>query len=66
MTARAASLRVEGMVMVGVFKGVMYEVINKPAKILPQASRLIGLIKLEWFSLIGGSGLCRGCPIETK
>lgn len=48
------------MVITGVFIGVMLAVINSPAKILPQASRLIGLITALLFSLIGESELNRG------
>ena len=50
----------------GVFRGVMLEVISRPAMILPQASRLIGLITAGLFSLIGESARKRGWPIETK
>lgn len=60
VTMRAASLREGGIVITGVFKGIMFEVINRPATMLPQASRLIGLITVGVFSLIGESGLNRG------
>lgn len=63
---RAASLSEEGMVITGVFSGIMFEVISRPATMLPQASRLIGLITAGVFSLIGESGLNRGCPMDTK
>lgn len=66
VTARAASFRAGGIDIIGVFRGRILAVINCPAIILPHASRLIGLITDGLFSLIGGSGLNRGCPIETK
>lgn len=66
VTIRAASLRVKGMVIMGVLRGVMDEVIISPAIILPQASRLIGLITAELFSLIGEREENRGWPMETK
>lgn len=66
VTARAAILRRGGMDITGVFRGVMLEVIRRPAIILPQASRLMGLITVGLFSLMGGRGLKRGKPIETK
>lgn len=66
VTMRAAALRRKGMDITGVFRGVMWEVIRRPAMTLPQARRLIGLITVELFSLIGERGLKRGRPIETK
>ena len=66
VTARAASLRRGGMDMTGVFRGVILEVISRPAMMLPHASRLRGLISAGLFSLIGERGLNRGCPIGTK
>lgn len=59
-TMRAASLRRGGIVIIGVFKGIIVEVIKKPAIMLPHASRLIGLITAGLFSLIGESELNRG------
>lgn len=44
VTRRAASLSTGGMVMIGVFKGRILEVRIRPATMLPQANRLIGLI----------------------
>ena len=49
----------------GVFRGIRLEVIMSPAMILPQASRLIGLIIVGSFSLIGEREGKRGWPIET-
>lgn len=66
VTARAAVLRRRGMDITGVFRGVMLEVIRRPAIMLPQASRLMGLMTVGLFSLMGESGLKRGWPIETK
>lgn len=66
VTVRAASLSKGGMDMTGVFRGRMFEVIRRPATMLPQASRLIGLITAGLFSLIGDRELNRGWPIETK
>lgn len=66
VTVRAAALRRKGMDITGVFMGVILEVIRRPAITLPQARRLIGLITVELFSLIGERGLKRGWPIETK
>lgn len=66
VTNRAASFSSGGMVMIGVFEGRRLEVIRSPAMMLPQASRLMGLMTAELFSLMGGRGLKRGWPIETK
>lgn len=60
VTRRAANLSRGGMVMIGVFRGVMLEVIRSPAMMLPQAKRLIGLITEGLFSLIGERALNRG------
>lgn len=53
------------MVIIGVFIGVILEVITKPAMILPQANRLMGLITGPLFSLMGDKGLNRGYPMVT-
>lgn len=66
VTAKAASLSKRGMVMLGVLSGNMLEVITRPARMLPQASRLIGLRTAAAFSLMGDNELKRGWPIETK
>ena len=65
-TIRAASFRRGGIDMIGVFRGVMFEVIKRPARMLPHASRLMGLITVGLFSLIGERVLKRGWPIDTK
>lgn len=66
VTMSALSFRLGCMVMIGVFRGVMLEVMRRPAIMLPQASRLIGLITAGLFSLMGDRGRKRGWPIETK
>lgn len=65
VTIRALSFRTGCMVMIGVFNGIMLEVIIRPAIILPQASRLMGLITAGLFSLMGEKGRNRGWPIDT-
>lgn len=65
-TVSAASFRRGGIDITGVFRGRMFEVINRPAMMLPQARRLMGLITAELFSLMGDNELNRGWPIETK
>lgn len=66
VTSRAASLREVGMVIMGILEGRKFEVITRPATILPQARRLIGLMTSELFSLMGDRGRNRGDPIVTK
>lgn len=66
VTARAANFRGMGMVMIGVFEGRKFNVMMNPAMMLPQASRLIGLITSGLFSLIGDAGRNRGDPMVTK
>lgn len=66
VTNRAASFRVSGILIMGVFEGRKFDVITNPAIILPQASRLMGLITEGLFSLMGDRGRNRGVPIVTK
>lgn len=66
VTSSADNLRVVGMVIIGVFAGKKLEVISSPVRILPQASRLIGLITVGVFSLRGDKGRNRGAPMEAK
>lgn len=66
VTVRAASFRSGCIVMIGVFRGVILEVMRRPAMMLPQARRLMGLITAGLFSLIGESVLNRGYPMDTK
>lgn len=66
VTIKAASFSRGGIVIIGVLKGTKFEVIMRPATMLPQASRLIGLITAGLFSLMGDRGENRGWPIATK
>lgn len=66
VTMRAASLRRGGIDITGVFIGRIFAVISRPAMMLPQARRLIGLMTAGLFSLIGERVLNRGWPIDTK
>lgn len=66
VTIRAASFSRGGIDIIGVFRGVIWEVIRRPAIMLPHASRLIGLITVGLFSLIGERALNRGWPMDTK
>jgi len=66
VTISALNFRVGCMVMMGVLSGIRLDVIRSPAMILPQASRLIGLITAGLFSLIGERAAKRGWPMETK
>lgn len=56
----------KGIVITGVFVWCIFNVIKKPVIMLPQAKRLMGLITVRLFSLIGESELNRGCFINTK
>ena len=60
VTTSAASFKRGGMDITGVFSGVMLEVSSSPARILPQASRLMGFKTAGWFSLMGERALNRG------
>lgn len=66
VTRRAAIFRVVGIVIIGVFIGGKFCVIISPATMLPQASRLMGLITSGLFSLMGGMDRNRGVPMTTK
>jgi len=66
VTTRALNLRRGGIVITGAFSGVIFEVIIRPARMLPQASRLMGFITVRRFSLMGDKVLKRGCPMVTK
>ena len=66
VTSRAASLRIGGMVIMGVLGSVMFEVISRPAIIVPHASRLTEADIAGSFSLMGERELNRGWPMETK
>lgn len=60
VTTSAANFIRGGIVMTGVFGRITFDVITNPATMLPQASRLIGLITAGSFSLIGEKELKRG------
>lgn len=66
VTIRAANFSRGGIDIIGVFSGVMFEVIRRPATMLPHANRLIGLITIGLFSLMGEKALNRGWPMDTK
>ena len=66
VTINAASFSKGGIDIMGVFRGVMFEEINRPATMLPRASRFKGLVSAGSFSLIGEKELNRGWPRETK
>lgn len=66
VTKRAEILSTRGIERIGVFRGREYEVITRPARMLPQASRFRGLMTVGLFSLIGDRGVNRGCPMDTK
>lgn len=66
VTIRALSFKSGCIVMMGVLRGRVFEVMRRPAIMLPHARRLMGLIVVGSFSLIGESGANRGCPIDTK
>ncbi len=60
VTIRAENLEIGGMVSGTIDVGGMFIVRRKPAKMLPMARRIIGLIRFGWFSLIGDTGRNRG------
>lgn len=62
----AANFNRGGMDMIGVFVGMVLEVKTRPAIMLPQARRLMGLITAGSFSLMGDSEGNRGVPMVTK
>lgn len=66
VTMMAASLIMGGIVKIGVFKGMMFEVIKRPARMLPQANRPTGPVSRGPVSLIGEKEFDRGWPIDTK
>lgn len=60
VTIKALSFRRGGMVITGVLEGRKFEVMIRPATMLPHARRLIGLITEGLFSLIGDRAGKRG------
>lgn len=65
VTIIADIFKVGCIVITGVLSGVRLKVMRRPAIMLPHARRLIGLITVGLFSLIGGREISRGCPITT-
>lgn len=65
VTMRAAVFVIIGMVIGGVFVGKMLDVMRRPAMMLPNASRVIGLVIVGEFSLIGVMGGIRLNPVWT-
>lgn len=63
VTAKAIILMERGMVIGGVFVGVMNEVMRKPARMLPSARRVIGEVTAGLFSFIGVKGGIRTKPV---
>ena len=66
VTTRAVILMDIGMVIVGVFVGMMNEVMRNPARILPRASRVMGEVTAGSFSFIGVRGGIRTKPVCTS
>lgn len=66
VTASAANLRDRGIVIMGVLDGRKYEVMTRPATMLPQAKRSIDAVTAGLFSLMGEKEENRGEPIVTK
>jgi len=60
VTARALSFNVGCIVITGVFRGSIFEVIRRPAMMLPQARRLMGLMAAGFRSVGGRSVAKRG------
>ena len=54
-----------GMVMGGVFVGIVYDVMNRPARMLPRARRMIGLMIVGLFSFMGVIVGVRVNPVWT-
>lgn len=65
VTIRAAVLVIVGIVIGGVLFGRMYDVIISPAKMLPRASRVIGLMIVGLFSFMGVMTVVRVYPVCT-
>lgn len=64
--ASAMVLVCVGMVVGGVFNGVMFSEMSNPATMLPIARRVIGLIIVGLFSFNRSVEGYRGCPVCTK
>lgn len=66
VTARAVILMDRGIVIGGVFVGMMKEVIRNPAIMLPNARRVMGEVTAGLFSFIGVKGGIRTKPVCTS
>lgn len=66
VTIRALAFSEKGMVIIGVFVGGKLLIMIEPAMMLPQASRLMGLITSGLFSFNGDRAENRGCRIEVN
>lgn len=66
VTIIAANFVMGGMVMGEVFEGRMKDVMRKPARMLPKARRVIGLMIRGLFSLMGEIEDRRVYPVWTR
>lgn len=66
VTSMAMILMYVGMVVGGVFIGIMNEVMMNPAVMLPRARRVIGEVTAGLFSFIGVRGAIRTNPVCTS
>ncbi|OBR43053.1 hypothetical protein A9196_17425 [Aeromonas dhakensis] len=66
VTIRAVILMERGMVIGGVFVGVMNEVMRNPAMMLPSARRVMGAVTAGLFSFIGVRAGIRTKPVCTS
>lgn len=66
VTVSAAILMYVGIVVGGVFSGVVFSEMSNPAIMLPIARRVIGLIIVGLFSFNRSVEGYRGCPVCTK
>lgn len=66
VTSRAVILMYVGIVIGGVFMGMMKEVMISPAVMLPRARRVIGATTAGLFSFIGVRGGIRVNPVCTS
>lgn len=66
VTRMAAVFVSVGIVIGEVFVGMMYDVMSRPARILPRARRVIGLMMVGLFSFIGVIEGVRVNPVWTS
>lgn len=62
----AAVFMVVGIVVGGVFVGVVKDVMSRPARMLPRASRVMGFVIVGLFSFMGVIEGRRGNPVWTS